>query len=75
VVQTSWALLSLVRAGCSDHEAMRRAAQFLVGKQAADGSYAKEPLVGVFNKTCLIDYDNYRFYFPLWALGEWSAAG
>lgn len=74
VVQTSWALLSLVRAGCADREAMQCAAQFLISKQAADGSYAKEPLVGVFNKTCLIDYDNYRFYFPLWALGEWSAA-
>ncbi len=73
VVQTSWALLTLVRAGCKDSEAMARAAQWLVSKQSADGGYAKEPLVGVFNKTCLIDYDNYRFYFPLWALAEWSA--
>jgi hypothetical protein len=26
--------------------------------------------VGVFNRTCLIDYDNYRRHFPLWALSE-----
>ena len=33
-----------------------------------------EPIVGVFNRTCLINYDNYRNYFPLWALGEWPAS-
>jgi lanosterol synthase len=27
----------------------------------------------VFNRTCLINYDNYRHYFPLWALAEWAA--
>jgi squalene cyclase len=41
---------------------------------AEEDAEAEEPLVGVFNKACLINYDNYRFYFPLWAMGELSAA-
>ena len=72
VAQTSWALLALVRGGCDHPEAMEKAANFLVGRQERDGSWARESLVGVFNRTCLINYDNYRHYFPLWALAEWS---
>jgi squalene/oxidosqualene cyclase-like protein len=74
VAQTSWALLSLIRGGCTDAAAMERAARWLIERQEKDGSWAREPLVGVFNRTCLINYDNYRHYFPLWALAEWTAA-
>ena len=73
VVQTSWALLGLLRGGCTDTAAMGKAAQFLVSKQERDGGWAREALVGVFNRTCLINYDNYRHIFPLWALAEWDA--
>ena len=73
VVQTAWALLTLIRGECNHTEAMRRAAEFLVSRQERDGSWARESLVGVFNRTTLINYDNYRHYFPLWALAEWSA--
>jgi lanosterol synthase len=75
VAQTAWALSTLARAGHPSHESQRRAAALLVSRQEEDGSWAKEPLVGVFNRTCLIDYDNYRHYFPLWALAEWWASG
>lgn len=75
VVQTSWALMSLLRAGHPDADALHRAARFLVERQEPGGGWAKEPLVGVFNRTCLIDYDNYRQYFPLWALSEYVAPG
>lgn len=70
---TSWALMTLVRAKCSDRAAMQRAAQWLMDRQSSDGSWPRESLVGVFNRTCMINYDNYRLYFPLWALGEWAA--
>jgi squalene/oxidosqualene cyclase-like protein len=72
VAQTAWAMLALVRSGCDHTEPLRRAAQFLIDRQESDGSWARESLVGVFNRTCLINYDNYRHYFPLWALAEWS---
>jgi lanosterol synthase len=71
VAQSSWALSALVRAECTDTAALEKAARFLCGKQEADGSWAREPLVGVFNRTCLINYDMYRHYFPVWALSEW----
>jgi lanosterol synthase len=73
MAQTAWALSTLVRARHRNERTTARATQLLVDRQEMDGSWAREPLVGVFNKTCLIDYENYRHYFPLWALGEWSA--
>ncbi|MDP1825092.1 MAG: prenyltransferase/squalene oxidase repeat-containing protein [Archangium sp.] len=75
VAQTSWALSALVRGGCEDQAALDRAAQWLCARQEADGSWAREPLVGVFNRTCLINYDCYRHYFPVWALAEWKQRG
>jgi squalene/oxidosqualene cyclase-like protein len=72
VVQTSWALLTLLHAGLGSSESAHNAAQFLLSKQEADGSWPRESLVGVFNKTTLINYDNYRHYFPLWALGLYA---
>ena len=71
--QTAWALSALVRAGSGALEAMDRAAAWLCACQASDGSWAREPMVGVFNRTCLINYDNYRHVFPMWALSEWRA--
>ena len=73
VVMTSWALSTLVRARHPDRDAMARAARFLCERQERDGSWARESLAGVFNRTCMINYDNYRLYFPVWALGEWLA--
>jgi squalene/oxidosqualene cyclase-like protein len=68
---TAWALSTLVRARCPDREAMRRAVEFLVRRQVADGSWPREAIVGMFNKTTAITYDNYRLVFPPWALAEW----
>ena len=74
VAQTSWALATLVRARHPNDYAQRRAVRFLVERQEPGGGWPREPLVGVFNRTCLINYDNYRHYFPLWAVAEWSTA-
>jgi squalene/oxidosqualene cyclase-like protein len=71
VVMTSWALLALLEAGCSDTEAIARGIAFLTRRQRTDGSWPREAIAGVFNRTCAITYDNYRHYFPLWALGTW----
>lgn len=72
-VNTAWALLALARAGRGETEPARRGARFLLDRQAADGSWPREALKGVFNRTTLIDYDNYRLYFPVWALAELPA--
>ena len=67
-VNTAWALLTLVMAGQGGGDAASRAADFLVRRQREDGDWPREALKGVFNRTTLIDYDNYRRIFPLWAL-------
>lgn len=71
VVQTSWALLGLVASGVPGTEgAIDRAAAYLVAQQRDDGTFDRERMVGVFFRTALVDYDLYRAYFPVWALGE-----
>ncbi len=70
----AWALSILCRARHPSAPEQRRAAEFLVERQEHDGSWKREPLVGVFNRTCLINYDNYRHYFPIWALAEYTRA-
>lgn len=75
VVMTSWALAALCRARCRAAEPLRRAVSFLLARQAADGGWPRQALAGMFNRTCAIDFDNYRRYFPVWALGEWLALG
>ena len=74
VAQTSWALSTLCRARHPDIEAQARAAKLLMARQEQDGGWKREPMVGVFNRTCLINYDNYRHYFPIWALAEYAGA-
>jgi squalene/oxidosqualene cyclase-like protein len=69
-VHTAWALLTLARAGMANTAAARRAADFLIARQLENGDWPREPMVGVFNKTTLINYENYRRYFPIWALAE-----
>jgi squalene cyclase len=47
----------------------------LLETQLANGDWPRQTLVGVFNKTTLINYENYRRYFPIWALGRMAASG
>ncbi len=72
IVHTAWAFLGLLESGATDVDVtMHRAARFLMEKQAADGSWPKERMAGVFFRTALVDYDLYRYYFPVWALGAY----
>ena len=68
VVMTSWAMMALLEAGCGDRRSLDRAATLLLERQEEDGGWPVERIAGIFNKTCAIHYDNYRNYFPLWAL-------
>ena len=80
VVQTAWAMLALAvvcqkSSSPRIHDALARAAQFLIARQRADGGWDRESLSGVFNRNCAINYDNYRFIFPLWALARFAGLG
>lgn len=73
VVQTSWVLLALM-ALPEDSERSRaidRGIDYLISTQTSDGGWARPPTTGVFNRNCAITYDNYRFYFPMWALARY----
>lgn len=75
VVQTGWAVLTLLAAAPHDAATLQAAArgvQLLLQRQQADGSWPQERISGVFNKTSGITYINYRNIFPLWALGEYT---
>jgi squalene/oxidosqualene cyclase-like protein len=73
VVQTSWVLLALM---ALPHDAERRRVieqgiDFITRTQRQDGGWDRQPATGVFNRNCAINYDNYRFYFPMWALARY----
>jgi squalene/oxidosqualene cyclase-like protein len=82
-VQTAWAMLGLLSAlehvasdasiarRTSYRSAAQRAARWLASTQSDDGWYA-DMVYGVFNRNCMINYDNYRYYFPLWALARFA---
>ena len=72
VVNTAWALLALMAAGCDDHAAVLRGVAFLQDQQRPNGDWAQEGIAGVFNRACGITYTQYRSVFPLWALGRWA---
>jgi lanosterol synthase len=73
-VNTAWALLTLVSAGRAQDPLCQRAARFLVTTQLDNGDWPRQSLSGVFNKTALINYENYRRYFSTWALARYAAA-
>ncbi|EGG18936.1 cycloartenol synthase [Cavenderia fasciculata] len=72
IVNTGWALLSLMAAKYPDREPIERGIKFLLSKQYPNGDFPQESIIGVFNFNCMISYSNYKNIFPLWALGRYN---
>ena len=72
VVQTSWALIALMEAEYPDMEPIRSGIQLLMDRQQANGEWLPESIEGVFNKSCMITYPNYKFEWPIKALGMFA---
>lgn len=72
VVQTSWATIMLLLAEYPEKSVIERAIAFLMKNQNDDGSYGYNHVEGVFNHSCAIEYPNYKFYFPMKALGMYA---
>jgi squalene/oxidosqualene cyclase-like protein len=73
VVNTSWALLSLMAFNHPNKEAIDKGIQFLVSRQLETGDFPQEGISGVFNHSCGISYTSYRNVFPIWALARYEA--
>ncbi len=69
VIQTAWALIALLEANDSNWGAISKGVKYLVDEQGADGDWPRQDMAGVFFRTALLDYELYRQYFPLYALG------
>ncbi|KAJ4293414.1 Lanosterol synthase erg7A [Kalmusia sp. IMI 367209] len=69
VVQTAWVVIALCHAEYPNPEPLRKALKMIVARQQPNGEWLQEAIEGVFNKSCMISYPNYKFIFPIMALG------
>ncbi|PIN01409.1 Oxidosqualene-lanosterol cyclase [Handroanthus impetiginosus] len=75
LVQTSWALLSLIAAGQAEIDSLpiHRGMRLLINSQMEDGDFPQQSITGIFMKSCTLNYSCHRNIFPIWALGEYNA--
>ncbi|CCE63206.1 hypothetical protein TPHA_0E01120 [Tetrapisispora phaffii CBS 4417] len=69
VVQTAWVLIALLLAKYPHKDVIDRGIQLLKSRQQPSGEWKFEEVEGVFNHSCAIEYQSYRFLFPIKALG------
>ncbi|KAL1991905.1 hypothetical protein VTN49DRAFT_5213 [Thermomyces lanuginosus] len=72
VVQTAWALLGLMEAEYPDQEVIRCGIKLIMSRQQRNGEWLQEAIEGIFNMSCTIWYPNYKFYWPIRALGLYA---
>ncbi|KAI6920009.1 oxidosqualene-lanosterol cyclase [Hortaea werneckii] len=72
VVQTAWVIIALIEAQYPEKEPVERAVKLLMHRQQPNGEWLQEGIEGVFNKSCMISYPNYKFIFPIKALGMYA---
>lgn len=73
--QTAWAIMGLMSAGEADHPATLSGIRFLIETQMPQGSWEEPYFTGTgFPGDFMINYNLYRLYFPLMALGRYRSA-
>jgi squalene-hopene/tetraprenyl-beta-curcumene cyclase len=73
--QTAWALMGLLAYVPGDDPAVERGIAWLVATQTATGSWDEPEFTGTgFPNHFYLRYNLYRHYFPLMALGRYTAA-
>ncbi len=72
IVMTSWAIIALLAAEYPDREPVERAVRLIMQRQRGNGEWKQEGIEGVFNKSVMISYPNYKFVFPIKALGMFA---
>ncbi|MCJ1313005.1 Lanosterol synthase (Oxidosqualene--lanosterol cyclase) [Agyrium rufum] len=73
VVNTCWALLGLMEAEYpGDDKVIEKGIKLVIERQKDKGEWAQEGIEGVFNKSCMISYPNYKYIFPIKALGMYA---
>ena len=71
VVNTAWALLTLMAADFDDNNIIQAGINVLLNRQTDLGDWPQENISGVFNYNCMITYANYRNIFPIWGLSRY----
>jgi squalene-hopene/tetraprenyl-beta-curcumene cyclase len=70
--QTAWAVLALLAAGEGDSLEVRRAVEWLLATQRADGAWNEAWFTAPgFPRVFFLRYHGYCRYFPLWALARY----
>lgn len=73
--QTAWGLMGMSAAGAAKHPAAINAVRWLLKNQNEAGSWDESEFTGTgFPLVFYLRYHLYPAYFPLMALGKWSAA-
>ena len=70
--QTAWALLGLMAAGETEHQAVVRGIAWLRERQGDDGFWGEDHYTGGgFPRVFYLRYHGYSKFFPLWALARY----
>ncbi|KAM7204701.1 lanosterol synthase [Naviculisporaceae sp. PSN 640] len=72
VVMTAWALIGLMKAKYPHIEPIKKGIKLIMDRQQPNGEWLQEAIEGVFNKSCMISYPNYKFTFTIKALGMFA---